>query len=160
MALKLLIIHADDLFRRNLMERMLLEGFTVFEASPEAEAVDIFGKSNFDVVLLGAVGTHPKRLELLKSIKDIRPFTEVILLTAMEDHSLYASIQAMQSGAFDDLLVPLDIKALLSRIQEAYKRKKEKVKARRSTITEGRDSNNGKPGTECKNPTRIKESGK
>jgi DNA-binding NtrC family response regulator len=35
----------------------------------------------------------------------------------------------MQLGAFDDLLLPIDIPALLSRIREAFKRKKARVKA-------------------------------
>jgi len=50
-------------------------------------------------------------------------------------------------GAFDDLLVPLDISALRKRIQEAYKRKKERVKAKRSTIRKGRESCLAKTGS-------------
>jgi DNA-binding NtrC family response regulator len=90
--------------------------------------------------LLGVVGPHQNVLSYLKMIKEIQPYTEVILLTALEEHSLYGSIQAMQLGAFDDLLVPLDIHALQKRIQEAFKRKKERVKAKRSAIREERDS--------------------
>lgn len=143
MALKLLIIHTDDLFRAHLSERMRLESYLVFEASPEAEAGDIIQRSNFDVVLLGMTGPRQNSLSLLKTIKEMRPFTEVILLTAMEEHSLYGSIQAMELGAFDDLLVPLDINALNNRIQDAYRRKKERVKARRSMMREGRKSRTG-----------------
>ena len=51
-------------------------------------------------------------------------------------------IQAMELGAFDDLLVPLDINALHNRIQEAYARKKAIVKARRSMIREKRETRN------------------
>jgi len=142
MALKLLIIHTDDLFRGNLSERMRLENYLVIEAHPEAEATEIIQRTNFDVVLLGVAGSYQNSLSLLKTIKEMRPYTEVILLTALEEHSLYDSIQAMQLGAFDDLLVPLDIHALHSRIQEAYTRKKERVKAKRSMISEGRASRN------------------
>jgi DNA-binding NtrC family response regulator len=139
MALKLLIIHSDDLFRRNLSERMRLEGTQVTEASPEAEASDIIQRNNFDVVLLGVAGPRQNSLSLLKMIKEIQPYTEVILLTALEEHSLYGSIQAMQLGAFDDLLVPLDIHALHNRIQDACKRKNERMKGKRSAIREGKE---------------------
>jgi DNA-binding NtrC family response regulator len=142
MALKLLIIHTDDLFRGNLSERMRLENHLVFEARPDTEATEIIQRTNFDVVLLGVATPYQRSLSLLKTIKELRPYTEVILLTALEDHSLYDSIQAMQLGAFDDLLVPLDIRALHSRIQEAYARKKERVKAKRSMMREGRASRN------------------
>ena len=52
------------------------------------------------------------------------------------------NIQAMQLGAFDDLLVPLDIEALHNRIREAYQRKKQRVKADRSMIREERNQRN------------------
>jgi DNA-binding NtrC family response regulator len=132
MALKLLIVQAESPFRTHLSERMRLENYLVFEASPESEAGDIVRRTNVDVVLLGPLGPHQSSLSLLKTIKEIRPYTEVILLTALEEHSLYGSIQAMRMGAFDDLLVPLDLSALRNRIQEAYARKKEKVRVRRS----------------------------
>lgn len=44
----------------------------------------------------------------------------------------------MQLGAFDDLLVPVDIQALQHRIEEAYQRKKQRVKADRAMIREQR----------------------
>ena len=141
MALKLLIVHSDDPFRKHLFERMRIERYVVFEASPEADAREILQRNNFDVVLLGSTGHHRKSLSLLRSIKEMRPHTEVILLTALEEHSLYASIQAMQMGAFDDLLVPLDINVLLNRIREAYERKKGRVKAARSMIRQARRNN-------------------
>jgi two-component system, NtrC family, response regulator HydG len=140
MALKLLIIHSDDPFRKHLSERMRLEKYLVFEASRESEASDMIQQGNFDVVLLGVAGPYQHSLSFLKVIKETQPYTEVILLTALEEHSLYASIQAMQLGAFDDLLVPLDINTLHSRIREAYKRKKERVKAKRFAIIEGREN--------------------
>ena len=52
------------------------------------------------------------------------------------------AIQAMQLGAFDDLLVPLDINALHNRIHEAYARGEAMVKARRSMIGEKRETRN------------------
>lgn len=146
MGLKLLIIYDDDAFRGQLAERMRMEKYVVSEASPDAEAGDLLQRSNFDVVLLGACGSRNTCLSLLRMIKDKRPHTEVILLTSLEDHSLYGSMQAMQLGAFDDLLVPLDVSTLHHRIREAYQRKKERVKAVRSTVKESRKNRIGKPG--------------
>lgn len=129
MGMKLLIIHPDDLFRTCLAERMRLENQLVLEASIEADASDIIQQENLDVVLLGATGSHQNRLSFLKMIRNVRPFTEVILLTAAEDHSFEGAIKAMQLGAFDDLLLPIDIHALMSRIREAVKRKKARLRA-------------------------------
>lgn len=128
MALKLLIVHPDELFRKHLSDRLCVENCRVFEAAQAAEASDIIQRGNMDVVLLGIGGPHQNRLSILKMIKGIRPYLEVILLTEAEEHSFKGAIQAMQLGAFDDLLLPIDIQTLLIRIREAFKRKKERIK--------------------------------
>lgn len=161
MALKLLLILADNDFRRHLVERMRLENYLVIEATPDGEAAEMVQRINFDVVLLGATGTHQGCLSLLKVIKEIRPFTEVILLTPLEEHSLYGSMQAMQLGAFDDLLIPLDVPALHRRIQEAYRSKRARVKAERSKAGAKRQNRCGLKNTDCRSSiqeTREKSS--
>jgi DNA-binding NtrC family response regulator len=134
LGMKLLIIHPDDLFRSCLVERMRIENQRVLETSMEADAEDIIQRENLDVVLLGATGSHQNRLSFLKRIRKVRPFAEVILLTAAEDHSFEGAIKAMQLGAFDDLLLPIDIHVLMSRIREAFKRKKVRMRDMKEEI--------------------------
>jgi len=128
MALKLLITHSDELFRKHLSERLRGENCRVFEASQGTEASDIIQRDNIDIILLGNVGPQENRLSLLRMIKGIKPYIEVILLTEAEEHSFKGAIEAMQLGAFDDILLPVDIQTLLIRIQEAFKRKKQRMK--------------------------------
>lgn len=132
MGMKLLILHPDDLFRGRLVERMRSENYRVSETSIQTEASDIIQRENPDVVLLGSTGSHQNRLSFLKMIREMRPFTEVILLTAAADHSFDGAIKAMQLGAFDDLLLPIDIQALSSRIREAYDKKKTREMAKKT----------------------------
>jgi DNA-binding NtrC family response regulator len=128
---QVLIVEADEAFRRNISERLTLEGAMVFEAGGEAEARDIAQNHNIDVVLLGGKGVMQSGLALLRLIKETRPLTEVILMTSAEHHSLYVSMEAMKLGAFDDLLIPFDIKTLLDRIHAASRHKKEKEQTMR-----------------------------
>jgi DNA-binding NtrC family response regulator len=123
---QVLIVEADEAFRRNISERLHLEGAVVFEAGDEPEARDIAQNRNIDVVLLGGKGMMQRGLPLLRFIKESQPLIEVILMTSSEHHSLYVSIEAMKLGAFDDLLIPFDIKTLLDRIHAASRHKKEK----------------------------------
>jgi DNA-binding NtrC family response regulator len=134
MGMKLLIVHPDDLFRSRLVERMRLENQMVFETSIEADAKDIIQRENLDVVLLGTMGAHQDRLLFLRMIRKVQPFTEVIFLTAAEDHSFDNAIKAMQMGAFDDLLLPIDFHALFSRIREAFNRKKLRMKVMKKNM--------------------------
>jgi DNA-binding NtrC family response regulator len=123
---RVLIVETDEAFRRNISERLRLEGAVVFEAGNEPDARDIAQNHNIDVVLLGGRGMMQSGLLLLRFIKETQPLIEVILMTSSEHHSLYVSIEAMKLGAFDDLLIPFDIKTLLDRIHAASRHKKEK----------------------------------
>lgn len=128
MGMKLLIIHSDDLFRGCLVERMQHEKQQVLEASMETEASDILQREDPDVILLGALGSQQNRLAFLKTIRRAKPHSEVILLTAAEEHSFEGAIKAMHLGAFDDLLLPIDMNVLIKRIREANNRKRASVK--------------------------------
>jgi DNA-binding NtrC family response regulator len=128
---QVLIIEADDDFRRKISKRLHLEGTMVFEACDESEAIQIILNRNIDVVLLGGKVVGQSRLQYLKFIKATTPSTEVILITPLSDHSLFTSIEAMKLGAFDELPMPLDIEILLNRIHAARKQKKENDEAMR-----------------------------
>ena len=123
---EVLIVEADEAFRRNIAERLRIEGAVVVEAGNESEARDIAQNREIDVLLLGGKGIMQSGLPLLRFIKEIFPSIEVILMTPSEHHSLYVSIEAMKLGAFDDLLIPFDITTLLDRIHAASRHKKEK----------------------------------
>ena len=62
-------------------------------------------------------------------------------------------VQAMQLGAFDDLLILFEIEALHDRIGEAYQSKKQRVKVARSMISEERESCNAGQTAEYKHAT-------
>jgi DNA-binding NtrC family response regulator len=135
---KLLIIETDDLFRRNLSERLRLEDHQIFEASGENEAKQIIQRIDVDVVLLGLGGLKNRGLILLRETKCLRPYTEVIFLTPSEDLSLSLSIEGMKAGAFDDLLVPFDMETLLERVKEALAQRTRK-KGERKPPCRGRE---------------------
>lgn len=123
---KLLIVEMDGAFRRHLAERLRNENFKVYEACQENEARRIVQRKIIDVVLLGMREFKQGGLMLLKAVKEIKPLIEVILMTPAESASLFASIQAMKMGAFDDFHIPFDMKKLIERIIAAKQRKTER----------------------------------
>ena len=124
--IKLLIVEMDDAFRRHLAERLRSENFKIYEACQENEAREVIQRKIIDVVLLGMREFKQGGLMLLKTIKEIKPLIEVILMTPSDGASLVASIQAMKLGAFDDLHIPFDMKKLIGRIVAARQRKWER----------------------------------
>jgi DNA-binding NtrC family response regulator len=132
--IKLLIVEIDDAFRRHLAERLRAEKFKIYEACQDTEARQILQLKIIDVVLLGSREFKQGGLLLLKDIKELKPLTEVILMTPAEDPSLFASIQAMKLGAFDDLHIPFDMKKLIERITAARQKKSESENAKKTNI--------------------------
>jgi len=143
---KLLIVETDEPFRRLISDRLRLEGYTVHEACQESEAHRMLLRKDLDVVLLGFTGDKQLALGLLRAIKETQPLVEVILLRSSEDHSLAASIQGMKLGAFDELLIPLDMETLVRRIQEACGRKGQRESAARQTNRTRGGDDRGKRG--------------
>jgi DNA-binding NtrC family response regulator len=129
MGYNLLIVEMDGLFRLNLSERLRRVGFKVFEATLQTEIHNTLQRKNIDVAVLGLNGLGREGLHFLRTIKEIKPDTEVIVINS--SHQLNLSIEGMKLGAFDDFLIPFDLDALIERIQDACRKKRENKKSKR-----------------------------
>ena len=103
---------------------MQAEGFTVDKITPQDDVATIVSKEKIDAVLLGVDGLGREGLTLIRPIKAIRSMTEIIIINDAGHMDL--SIEAMELGAFDDFMIPLDIESLATRIREAVQRKNRK----------------------------------
>ena len=121
MDIHILIIEAENRFRKNLYKCLQAEGFTVDKVTEQDDVVTIVAKEKIDVVLLGVEGLGMEGLALIRPIKTISPMTEIIIINDFNHMDL--SIEGMELGAFDDFLIPLDIDSLTKRIREAAMRK-------------------------------------
>jgi DNA-binding NtrC family response regulator len=117
MSIRILIIEAENRFRKNLYQFLQAEGFTVNKISPQDDVETIVVKEKIDVVLLGVDGLGMEGLALIRPIKTVSPLTEIIIINDFNHMDL--SIEGMDLGAFDDFLIPLDIDSLTKRIREA-----------------------------------------
>ena len=121
MGIRILIIEAENRFRKNLYQCLQQKGFTVDKITPENDVVTIVAKEKIDVVLLGVDGLGMEGLALIRPLKSVSPGTEIIIIN--DSNHMDLSIEGMELGAFDDFLIPLDIDSLASRIREAASRK-------------------------------------
>lgn len=112
-----LIYDTDPHGRCSLSSLLGRNGFRVLEAESLDEAQQIVYTRDVDVALLDLRNLGDDGLSAISAIKSMSSSTEIILLTSPERIAL--SIRAMKLGAFDDLMVPLDVDLLLSRIRAA-----------------------------------------
>jgi DNA-binding response OmpR family regulator len=117
MDIHVLIIEAENRFRKNLYQCLHAEGFTVDTITPPDDYATIVAKEQIDLVLLGVDGLGREGLALIRPIKTISPMTKIIIINDSDHMEL--SIEGMELGAFDDFLIPLDIDSLANRIREA-----------------------------------------
>ena len=117
MGIHILIVEAENRFRKNLYTRLQWEGFTVDKVTQNDDVVDIITKEKIDTVLLGVDGLGREGLALIRPIQIASPVTKIIILN--DSSHMELSIEGMELGAFDDFLIPLDIDSLAARIREA-----------------------------------------
>ena len=79
------------------------------------------GEGDVDVVVLDIRMPGLDGLEVLREIKVRHPVVEVILLTG--HGAIDTAVQGLKSGAFDYLLKPTSFEDLLTKLEEARKRK-------------------------------------
>ena len=96
---KILIVD-DDQGMREFMEIMLTkEGYDVTSSGEPVKAIDLCRKTAFDLVITDLKMPKINGIEFLKTIKDQRPETIVILITAYASGE--TAINAMKEGAYD-----------------------------------------------------------
>jgi DNA-binding NtrC family response regulator len=134
---KVLIVETEDCLRENLAVRLQLEAFKVYQASNVEQASRILQKRKIDVVLLGLVGLKESGLTVLETLNKTRSSAQAILMNSPEQLSL--SIAGMKMGAFDDLLMPVDLSTLLAGIGSALEKKRENEKRPRSLLQRCQD---------------------
>lgn len=138
MGINLLVIESDRSFRQSLCRRLDAVPIHVFESDGDAGLKKTIKKNKIDVVLLSLSGLKAEGLALLRQIKRFNPLTEVILLNGGAQVSL--SIEGMKLGAFDDFFVPFDVKKLIDRIKDAYRRKTKQEGGKRSLFQRYQDA--------------------
>ena len=84
---------------------------------------------NLDVIVLDVKMPGIDGLDTLKEIKAFSPLIEVIMLTGHA--TVESGIKGMKLGAYDFLMKPCEIEELVSKVEEATKKKRgheEKIK--------------------------------
>jgi diguanylate cyclase (GGDEF)-like protein len=97
----------DQLYFRVFLEDLLTqEGYEVRTASSGEEALHLFGREAFDVVLTDLVMPGMEGAELVQRMKEARGEQEIVVVTSVGD--VKTAVDAMKVGATDYLLKPID----------------------------------------------------
>ena len=108
---KVLFVDDEEELADTLEERFLLRGFDAERALDGGRALRRLREKDFDIVVLDMMMPGLSGIETLKKIKEMRPETQVILLTGRGDERDCEA--GLQLGAFDYIIKPINIDKLI-----------------------------------------------
>lgn len=124
MKLNLLIID-DDVNFLNTAKKILQYGFEVTTSKNGKNGIEAFQQYDFQIVLLDMKLPDISGLDVLRRIKEINPFTPVIIITEYPDFE--NAVQAMKLGADDYIQKDFNFDLLKSKIEKLLETRDLKV---------------------------------
>jgi DNA-binding NtrC family response regulator len=107
---RILVVDDDAAIRETLHAHLASEGYDVADAASAEEALNQLAEFDPALVISDVRMPGMTGIELTSRIRDARPHTHVIVITAHED--LDTAVGAMRAGAFDLLVKPLDLERI------------------------------------------------
>ena len=123
MKTRVLIVDDEEKFSGPLAERLALRDYDVTTSNSGEDAVAKVKQYNYDVIVLDVLMPGLSGIETLRAMKEIKPLTEIIMLTGHA--TVEAAVEGMKLGASDFLMKPCETEDLISKIQKAHDRKAE-----------------------------------
>jgi DNA-binding response OmpR family regulator len=122
-AIRLLLVDDEEAYVNVLANRLQKRGFEVAKAHSGTEALQKMRHNEFDVAVLDLKMPDMDGIEVLKILKLMEPQMQVIMLTG--HGSAAACKQGLELGAFDYLMKPCELDALVKKIQAAFRKKEQ-----------------------------------
>ena len=111
----ILVVDDEDALRTVLSNELMNEGYEVHTAGDGDEAIEVLGKTPYDLVLLDIKMPRVNGFEVLKHIKQNQMKSKVVMLTGFAD--LKNAIESKKLGADDFVSKPYDLVDLLTTIE-------------------------------------------
>ncbi len=119
---RILVVDDDSDLRLTLSEYLESQNFVVSSARNGAEAIQLITsrKHQFDIIFTDLImSAGPDGLEVLRTAKEIYPFTYVVVMTGYS--SMETAIESIRCGAFGYLAKPFrleEVEIVANRIME------------------------------------------
>jgi len=133
---RVLVVDDDQAMCETLEVVLTKQGFETRWTTSAAEALDIIGSADSDVILTDLNMRGMNGLELCERIVANRPDVPVVVITAFG--SLQTAIAAIRVGAYDFLTKPPEIDAVVVALERAvqHRRLREEVRQLRRVVEE------------------------
>lgn len=118
---RVLVVDDEAEFLDMTVKRLQKRGLECEGVPSGEDAVARIQAKSFDVVLLDVKMPGMDGIETLREIKRLKPLVEVVMLTGHA--SVQSGIEGMRLGAFDYLMKPMELDALVDKLSDAFEKK-------------------------------------
>src|SRR5688572_23411034 len=101
---KIIVLEDDMIVRKNLEQQLRQRRYDVASASSIADAQELLGKDNWDLIFVDIRLPDGEGTDLLKQIQSRPQKPLVVMITGFA--SVESAVQCMQAGAFDYIIKP------------------------------------------------------
>jgi two-component system response regulator AtoC len=122
----ILVVDDEEIVRGSLLDWLTEDGYQVEAVEDGFKALEKFRDRSWDIALIDLKMPKMDGLELLGKIKEIRPQTQVVIITAFA--TVNTAVQAIKIGAYDYLVKPFnpeELSLLIKRLVESQNLLKE-----------------------------------
>jgi len=116
----ILVVEDDENIRTGLVDTLESEGYRATPATDGRQALDLFGRERFDLVLLDIMMPEVSGYDVCRSIRLLNQHIPVIMLTAKGEE--IDKVVGLQIGADDYVTKPFGVHELLARISAVLRR--------------------------------------
>ena len=138
--IKLLFVDDDKTFGKVMKKELTRMGYSVVCADCGEKAIDTLKKRNFELIILDIKMPGIGGLNTLKSVKEIDPEVEVIMLTGRA--AIESAVESMKMGAYDYITKPCRLSELDMLLKKAHEKRqisKENISLKRLVTSKERD---------------------
>jgi DNA-binding response OmpR family regulator len=121
---RVLTIEDDAAIRRGIVDALEFAGYEVLQSGDGEAGTRAALHCDYDLLLLDLVLPGRSGLEILESLREVRPTQPVIILTARGEEQ--DRVEGLRRGADDYVVKPFSVKELLARVEAVLRRSPER----------------------------------
>ena len=119
-SIRILVAEDDANIRAGLVDTLNSDGYQVTPATDGEQAVKLFAKQKFDLVILDIMMPGKSGYDVCRAIREKDKAVPIIMLTAKSEE--VDKVVGLQLGADDYVTKPFGVHELLARIQAVLRR--------------------------------------
>lgn len=119
-----LVVEDDHAIRRGVADALRFTGYEVLEAPDGHAGMEQAQRASFDLMLLDLVLPHHSGFEILRALREHRPGTPVIILSARGEEA--DRVKGLKLGADDYVVKPFSVRELMARVEAVLRRSPER----------------------------------